>query len=317
MDEVFKVVNVEPEKTDDDHPYEPAQMIEAIEDEQTAALALGVTIKDRQAVVSSRDIARVFGKGHYHVLRDIRELECSKEFNESNFGFVEYTDQKGESRPEVLMSKDGFVFLVMGYTGRLAARFKEAYIAEFNRMEAELQGSLEQRVRAIAREEAQKQIDSQGPLISVPMNLEFATDPSLDPKVSRRMRVIYTASQIPAGVPIGEWYAKLAEAEEISVPTVYRWMAEAAEEGRIVPGRAKPRFNVHVTVNGVEFDVQTRVFSPSAVEWLTKALITDPDAEVKALFARLSELAKEQDWSTGSLASFYRLAGQIDMKICR
>lgn len=36
------------------------------------------------------------------------------------------------------MTKDGFVFLVMGFTGKKAARFKEAYIEEFNRMEAEL-----------------------------------------------------------------------------------------------------------------------------------------------------------------------------------
>ncbi len=36
------------------------------------------------------------------------------------------------------MTKDGFVFLVMGFTGKKAAAFKEAYIAEFNRMEAEL-----------------------------------------------------------------------------------------------------------------------------------------------------------------------------------
>ncbi|HAM4872748.1 TPA: Rha family transcriptional regulator, partial [Escherichia coli] len=32
----------------------------------------------------------------------------------------------------------GFVFLVMGFTGKKAAAFKEAYIAEFDRMEAEL-----------------------------------------------------------------------------------------------------------------------------------------------------------------------------------
>lgn len=36
------------------------------------------------------------------------------------------------------MTKDGFVFLIMGFTGKKAAAFKEAYIAEFNRMEAEL-----------------------------------------------------------------------------------------------------------------------------------------------------------------------------------
>ena len=32
------------------------------------------------------------------------------------------------------MTKDGFAFLCMGFTGEKAGRFKEAYIAEFNRM---------------------------------------------------------------------------------------------------------------------------------------------------------------------------------------
>ena len=36
------------------------------------------------------------------------------------------------------MSKDGFTFLAMGFTGTKAARFKEAYIAQFNAIEAEL-----------------------------------------------------------------------------------------------------------------------------------------------------------------------------------
>jgi hypothetical protein len=33
------------------------------------------------------------------------------------------------------MTKDGFVFLVMGYRGKKAAKFKEAYINRFNAME--------------------------------------------------------------------------------------------------------------------------------------------------------------------------------------
>lgn len=36
------------------------------------------------------------------------------------------------------MTRDGFVFLVMGFTGKMAAKFKEAYIKAFNAMEAML-----------------------------------------------------------------------------------------------------------------------------------------------------------------------------------
>lgn len=32
--------------------------------------------KEEITVVSSLDVAETFGKEHYHVLRDIKELEC-------------------------------------------------------------------------------------------------------------------------------------------------------------------------------------------------------------------------------------------------
>ena len=86
-------------------------------------------------VTTSRKIAKVFGKDHYNVLRDIENLDCSESFNAINFELVNYKDKKGEKRPEYIITKDGFVFLVMGYRGRKAAAFKEAYIKRFNDME--------------------------------------------------------------------------------------------------------------------------------------------------------------------------------------
>ena len=40
--------------------------------------------------------------------------------------------------PYYLITRDGFVFLVMGFTGKTAAKFKEAYIRAFNVMEERL-----------------------------------------------------------------------------------------------------------------------------------------------------------------------------------
>lgn len=54
---------------------------------------------------------------------------------------VEMNDlpQGGSQKSEYYqITKNGFVFLVMGYTGAKAAQFKEAYISAFDRMEAEL-----------------------------------------------------------------------------------------------------------------------------------------------------------------------------------
>lgn len=95
---------------------------------------LGIFIKNSTPVVSSRDIAERFGKEHKNVIRNIKNLECSEEFNRLNFELVAYQDAKNESRPEYLLTKDGFVYLVMGFTGKEAAAFKEKYIAAFNYM---------------------------------------------------------------------------------------------------------------------------------------------------------------------------------------
>ncbi len=97
-----------------------------------------VFIDNKRIVTDSITVAETFNKEHKHILRDIRELECSAEFAQSNFGLSDYTDSTGRKLPKYLITQDGFSFLVMGYTGKEAARFKEMYINEFNRMRDEL-----------------------------------------------------------------------------------------------------------------------------------------------------------------------------------
>lgn len=97
-----------------------------------------VTIKNGRVVASSRDVAEAFGKLHKNVLQAIDEVECSPEFAGLNFQPSTYRDTTGRELRCFDLTRDGFVFLVMGFTGRDAARFKEAYIAAFNAMEEEL-----------------------------------------------------------------------------------------------------------------------------------------------------------------------------------
>lgn len=80
-------------------------------------------------------VARMFGKRHDSVLRDIRNLDCSEKFNLHNFEEITYKDDRGRKQPAVAMTRDGFTFLVMGYRGKKAAQFKETYIERFNEME--------------------------------------------------------------------------------------------------------------------------------------------------------------------------------------
>ncbi len=108
----------------------------------TSLAAPKVTIHNGKAVTTSKDVADYFGKRHDNVLRTIENLDCSTKFSALNFEGAEYTDEQGKQRPMFEMTKDGFVFLVMGFTGKKAAAFKEAYIEEFNRMEERLNGAV-------------------------------------------------------------------------------------------------------------------------------------------------------------------------------
>ncbi|MDJ6541530.1 Rha family transcriptional regulator [Salmonella enterica] len=97
-----------------------------------------VTVENGRAVTTSVAVAEYFRKMHKDVLKKIDNIDCSTEFAERNFAPSEYTDSTGRTLPAYQITKNGFVFLVMGFTGKRAAAFKEAYIAEFDRMENEL-----------------------------------------------------------------------------------------------------------------------------------------------------------------------------------
>ncbi|USG65214.1 Rha family transcriptional regulator [Brevibacillus ruminantium] len=99
----------------------------------------GLYERNGQAFCSSRQVAVEFEKEHYNVLRDIENLDCSEEFRALNFEVSSYRSEQNKKMPEILMTKDGFTFLVMGYRGKKAAVFKEAYIRRFNEMERFIQ----------------------------------------------------------------------------------------------------------------------------------------------------------------------------------
>lgn len=92
-------------------------------------------------------IAETFGKEHNKVCRDIEKLECSEDFQSANFGVsfkIRELPNGGHKQERYYnITRDGFTFLAMGYTGKKAAEFKEKYIAAFNAMEQQLkQGTL-------------------------------------------------------------------------------------------------------------------------------------------------------------------------------
>lgn len=135
----------------------------------TPDILFKVIIKNRSAVVNSRDVAKVFHKQHKNILRDIDHLksdwsnftrlksEPSKTLNPnlspvdletlnhvSKMKFDDcfipstYITKDGRTVRSYDMNRDGFTLLTMGFNGRDALAFKLAYINRFNEMEQEL-----------------------------------------------------------------------------------------------------------------------------------------------------------------------------------
>lgn len=94
---------------------------------------------DNSLVTTSIKVAEAFGRRHSNVIRSLNNLECSAEFTALNFELSEYRDSTGRKLSLYKMTKDGFMFLVMGFTGKKAAQIKEAYINAFNDMAEELE----------------------------------------------------------------------------------------------------------------------------------------------------------------------------------
>lgn len=103
-----------------------------------------ILVHNNQLRTTSRFVASAFGKRHDDVLRKLKGLECSEDFTARNFAASKYQDSTGRNLPEWEMTKDGFMFLVMGFTGKKAAAIKEAYIEAFNWMADRLEGQDDQ-----------------------------------------------------------------------------------------------------------------------------------------------------------------------------
>lgn len=91
-----------------------------------------VRFSGNRLITTSLAVSQHFGKKHQHVLEAIRNLDCSQDFNASNFRLITYTDGRGRQKPAYEITRDGFSFLCMGFTGAQAAAWKEKYIAAFN-----------------------------------------------------------------------------------------------------------------------------------------------------------------------------------------
>jgi len=181
----------------------------------------GVIALKEIPVVSSRKIAKKFGKRHKNVLRNIENLKIStfkiepsnnsaKEFSKLNF--IESTyKSRGKKYPEYLLTKDSFTLLVMGFTGSKALEFKLEYIARFNDMSefikslqlAKLEFPAFTKAITQAHEEPQNyhysnEINMINRIILGKSSKEFKISKGLDPKKIKSIRPYLKPEQIKA-----------------------------------------------------------------------------------------------------------------------
>lgn len=97
-----------------------------------------VMIRNNQVVVSSRQVAEAFKKRHSDTLRAVRRVINSAQNCVQWFRERSYKDDSGKKCCEYLITKDGFMLLVMGFSGEKAMQIKVAYINAFNEMEKQL-----------------------------------------------------------------------------------------------------------------------------------------------------------------------------------
>lgn len=106
-----------------------------------------VSITNNSVTTLSIDVASFFGKRHSDVLRSIKSLISQIPNHLRIFAptVVERENPSGGApvkSPAYSMSRDDFTLLAMGFTGPKALLFKIAYIEAFNRMEAQLRGTV-------------------------------------------------------------------------------------------------------------------------------------------------------------------------------
>lgn len=131
-----------------------------------------VSLHAGRPATTSLEVAKFFSKRHDNVLRDIDALLSQLPENSLQLNFEEtYQEQEtplGVKQVRMfILYRDGFMLLVMGYTGKKALTMKLAYIEAFNRMEEELA-----RQKEAARNITQDIVDFTGTLSITPSTTE-------------------------------------------------------------------------------------------------------------------------------------------------
>lgn len=103
---------------------------------------------NNQEAMDSRDVAKMIGKNHRDLMRDIRryinDMEMSAKLRPSDF-FIEssYVDSMHREKPCYLLTKQGCEFVANKLTGKKGTIFTATYVSLFNEYQKEHNEALE------------------------------------------------------------------------------------------------------------------------------------------------------------------------------
>lgn len=103
--------------------------------------------ESKQRVIDSRDVAKMLGKTHAHLVRDIdryiNDLDQNPKLDSDDF-FIDSSYQAGTGKNYkcYLLTKQGCEFVANKLTGRKGTIFTATYVSLFNEYEAEHNGKM-------------------------------------------------------------------------------------------------------------------------------------------------------------------------------
>ena len=119
---------------------DPALLQSLTDEELNKNIRQYLFVSDGVPKITSNVVAKLFGRLHKDVMRSVNNI-----VGEDNIGVLRrnftpglYSDAQGQERPCFHMTRDGFLLLVLGFTGEKANAFKLQMIEVFNNMEDEL-----------------------------------------------------------------------------------------------------------------------------------------------------------------------------------
>lgn len=232
---------------------------------------MNITIKNQEGnlVVSSREVAENFDKEHRGVLRDLDNLKEGVAQNWADL-FYETTyihEQNKQEYREVLMNRDGFTLLAMGFTGQKALQWKLKYIDAFNKMEQSLK--------------EQNNLSHLSPQLQLLINMELKQR-ELETAVTETKEEIQAIREVIVINPKAEWRKETNNILNSIGKKLDDYSAGRKETYETLKTRANCRPNV--LVNNLKKRALENGMAPSKVDKLNLLDVLENEPRLKEIY---------------------------------